>query len=84
MTALLPRLFGDVSEWLDMDFPGRFTHLIRVEDSLSEQEYAAFGLGRPEFDVLATLRRSGARLSPGRLASAMMLSSGGTTARLDH
>jgi DNA-binding MarR family transcriptional regulator len=51
-----------------------------------EKAYAAFGIGRPEFDVLATLRRSGEpyRLSPGALAASMMLSTGGTTARLDR
>ena len=39
MTALLPRLFGDVSDWFDTEFPLRMAHLIRIEDSLSEQEY---------------------------------------------
>jgi DNA-binding MarR family transcriptional regulator len=48
--------------------------------------YAEHGVGRPEFDVPATLRRSGPpyQLSPGSLAEAMMMSSGGTTARLDR
>lgn len=63
---------------------GRVYRLAKLSGDAVEQEYAAFGLGRPEFDVLATLRRSGGRLSPGRLAAAMMLSSGGTTARLDR
>ena len=63
---------------------GRVHRLSRLSGDAVEREYAAFGLGRPEFDVLATLRRSGGRLSPGRLAAAMMLSSGGTTARLDR
>lgn len=63
---------------------GRVHRLARLSGDAVEREYAAFGLGRPEFDVLATLRRSGAPLSPGRLAAAMMLSSGGTTARLDR
>lgn len=39
MTALLPRLFGDVSDWFDTEFPLRMAHLIRIEDSLTEQEY---------------------------------------------
>ncbi|HEV7963795.1 MAG TPA: hypothetical protein VGP57_14765 [Actinoplanes sp.] len=36
--------------------------------------------------MLATLRRAGKpyRLSPGALAASMMLSTGGTTARLDR
>jgi DNA-binding MarR family transcriptional regulator len=63
---------------------GRVYRLARLSGDAVEREYAAYGLGRPEFDVLATLRRSGEQLSPGRLAAAMMLSSGGTTARLDR
>ena len=63
---------------------GRIYRLARLSGDAVEREYAAFGLGRSEFDVLATLRRSGRPLSPGRLAAAMMLSSGGTTARLDR
>lgn len=46
MTALLPRLFGDVSDWFDSelpirfaDLPVRFSDMIRVEETLSEQEY---------------------------------------------
>jgi HSP20 family protein len=38
MTALLPRLFGDVSELFDMEFTPR-SHLIRVEDSLTDEQY---------------------------------------------
>ena len=32
MTALLPRLFGDVSDWFDAEFPPR-AQLIRVEEN---------------------------------------------------
>jgi len=39
MTALLPRLFGDMSDWFDTDLPVRFPHMIRVEEKLSTQEY---------------------------------------------
>ncbi|MEE9389461.1 MAG: MarR family transcriptional regulator [Paracoccaceae bacterium] len=48
--------------------------------------FARFGLQPGEFDVLATLRRSGApyRLSPTQLFKATMMSSGGMTARLDR
>ena len=65
---------------------GRVFRLAKVAGDEVEKAYAAFGIGRPEFDVLATLRRSGApyQLSPGALAGSMMLSSGGTTARLDR
>ena len=65
---------------------GRIYRLAKLSGDAVEQAYAAHGIGRPEFDVLATLRRSGApyQLSPGALAASMMLSSGGTTARLDR
>ena len=65
---------------------GRIFRLSRLAGDRMEQAYAPFGIGRPEFDVLATLRRAGEpyRLSPGELAASMMLSTGGTTARLDR
>jgi DNA-binding MarR family transcriptional regulator len=65
---------------------GRIFRLARIGGDATERAYAAYGIGRPEFDVLATLRRSGAphQLSPSALAGSMMLSSGGTTARLDR
>jgi DNA-binding MarR family transcriptional regulator len=48
--------------------------------------FASAGLQPGEFDVLATLRRSGEpfRLSPTRLYEATMISSGGMTSRLDR
>lgn len=48
--------------------------------------FAEAGLQPGEFDVLATLRRSGEpfMLSPTRLYEATMISSGGMTARLDR
>jgi len=39
MSALMPRLFGDLSDWFEAEFPMRAGHLIRVEDHLTEQEY---------------------------------------------
>jgi DNA-binding MarR family transcriptional regulator len=65
---------------------GRIFRLSRLAGDRMEKAYVTFGIGRPEFDVLATLRRSGApyQLSPGALAASMMLSTGGTTARLDR
>jgi DNA-binding MarR family transcriptional regulator len=65
---------------------GRIFRLARRAGDEVEQAYAAFGIGRAEFDVLATLRRAGVpyELSPGALAASMMLSTGGTTARLDR
>jgi DNA-binding MarR family transcriptional regulator len=65
---------------------GRIYRLAKVGGDEVAAAYARFGIGRPEFDVLATLRRSGEpfALSPGALSASMMLSSGGTTARLDR
>src|SRR3954469_16870332 len=65
---------------------GRVFRLARNGGDAVERVYAEYGIGRAEFDVLATLRRAGPpyRLSPGALAASMMLSSGGTTARLDR
>lgn len=65
---------------------GRVFRLARVAGDAVERTYARYGIGRPEFDVLATLRRAGDpfQLSPGALAASMMLSTGGTTARLDR
>jgi DNA-binding MarR family transcriptional regulator len=64
---------------------GRVLRLARLAGDETSRVYDGFGLGRPEFDVLATLRRAGEpyALSPGALAASMMMSSGGTTARLD-
>lgn len=52
-----------------------------IDDGLSRH-----GLNRAEFDVLATLRRSGPpyRLSAGELASSMLLSPAATTNRVDR
>lgn len=65
---------------------GRVFRLARLGGDEMERVYVRYGIGRPEFDVLATLRRTPAphELSPGALASSMMISTGGTTARLDR
>lgn len=51
-----------------------------------EATFAGFGLDRGEFDVIATLRRSGPpyRLTPTEMYSLLMISSGGLTHRLDR
>ncbi|MEV6301492.1 MarR family transcriptional regulator [Actinoplanes sp. NPDC051861] len=69
-----------------MEVFGRIFRLARIGGDATERAYAEFGIGRPEFDVIATLRRAGEpfQLSPGALAASMMLSTGGTTARLDR
>lgn len=38
MTALLPRLFGDMTDWFEVDFP-RPLPAIRFEDRVSDKEY---------------------------------------------
>ncbi|MBB4568067.1 MarR family winged helix-turn-helix transcriptional regulator [Rhizobium leucaenae] len=51
-----------------------------------DRTFAQFGLNRATFDVLATLRRSGApyALSPSDLMAAMMVTSGTMTNRIDQ
>jgi HSP20 family molecular chaperone IbpA len=39
MTALMPRLFGDLTDWFETDFPLHPGNLIRVEDQQTEREY---------------------------------------------
>ena len=58
----------------------------RVTRDHMDPLFAESGLQRGEFDVLATLRRSGDPylLSPTQLYEAMMISSGGMTNRLDR
>jgi len=48
--------------------------------------YAQYGLGEGEFDVLATLRRSGApyELAPGELARHTMVTTGAVSKRIDR
>ncbi|AGZ44694.1 MarR family winged helix-turn-helix transcriptional regulator [Actinoplanes friuliensis] len=77
---------SDLVDTTAMAIFGRTHRLSRLAGDTTERIYAEFGIGRPEFDVLATLRRSGEpfELSPGALAASMMLSTGGTTARLDR
>jgi DNA-binding MarR family transcriptional regulator len=60
-----------------------------VADHLTEElvrVYAEFGLGEGEFDVLATLRRSGApyALTPTDLAASTMVTSGAISKRVDR
>ena len=62
--------------------------IFRISDAVGvrmERAYAPFGISRGEFDVLATLRRAGPpyALAPGDLSSALMITSGGVTGRLD-
>lgn len=64
---------------------GRIYRIARAMGDRQEKTYAQFGITRGEFDVLATLRRSGApfTLSPRELSATLMLTTGGMTGRLD-
>lgn len=61
----------------------RLSNLVRPS---IEATFASFELDRGEFDVIATLRRSGPpyRLTPTELYTSLMISSGGLTHRLDR
>ena len=58
---------------------------MRLTDELVET-FQRFGLGEGEFDVLATLRRSGPpfEMTPGELGRATMVSSGAVSKRVDR
>ncbi|MEU7468297.1 MarR family transcriptional regulator [Streptomyces sp. NPDC044984] len=68
-----------------MEVFGRVFRLARAMGDRMEKEYARYGISRGEFDVLATLRRSGEphTLSPRQLSATLMLTTGGMTGRLD-
>lgn len=65
---------------------GRAARLSNLVRGSIEATFASYGLDRGEFDVIATLRRSGPpyRLTPTELYTSLMMSSGGLTHRLDR
>ncbi|MBC8160432.1 MAG: MarR family transcriptional regulator [Roseiflexaceae bacterium] len=65
---------------------GRISRAARALGRALDATFASFGLNGGEFDVLATLRRSGPpyRLTPTELFRDLMLSSGAMTNRLDQ
>ncbi|GIH98562.1 MarR family winged helix-turn-helix transcriptional regulator [Planobispora takensis] len=65
---------------------GRIYRISRLMGDRVQEIYERYGIGRGEFDVLATLRRSGEpyTLSPKALTATLMLTSGGMTGRLDR
>jgi DNA-binding MarR family transcriptional regulator len=74
---------------LDTEAMGIFGRIYRIAELAGAAQaatYSRFGLTRADFDVLATLRRSGKpfALSPTELTAALMLSSGGITGRVDR
>jgi DNA-binding MarR family transcriptional regulator len=62
---------------------GRLSRLAREIESQLEPVYREHGLEPGWHDLLATLRRSGGTLRPTDLTNASMLTSSGTTKRLD-
>lgn len=75
----------DVDVW-PMGIVGRISRLSRVLDRELKEFFAEHGLERWEFDVLATLRRSGSpyELTAGALNRAAMVTSGAITNRIDR
>lgn len=69
-----------------MGIVGRISRLSRLLDKELKDFFADYGLEFWEFDVLATLRRSGApyELSPGALLRTAMVTSGAITNRVDR
>jgi len=69
-----------------MGVVGRLYRAAKSAGDLATVAYARFGITRADFDVLATLRRSGApyQLSPSALTASLMLTSGGVTGRIDR
>jgi DNA-binding MarR family transcriptional regulator len=65
---------------------GRISRIAALVQRELERVFAEHGLTGGDFDVLATLRRSGApyRLTPGELSRTTMVTTGGMTKRLDR
>ncbi|BCJ77463.1 MarR family transcriptional regulator [Catellatospora sp. IY07-71] len=75
----------DLDDLLPMEVFGRVYRVAAAMGDRMEAAYQRLGIGRGEFDVLATLRRSGEpyNLSPKQLSDTLMLTTGGMTGRLD-
>jgi DNA-binding MarR family transcriptional regulator len=63
---------------------GRLTRAERRAGAAIAEVLSLYGLNRGEFDVLATLYRGGGDLSPGALASMLLLSPAAVTNRIDR
>ncbi|MEV6105662.1 MarR family transcriptional regulator [Streptomyces sp. NPDC051940] len=63
---------------------GRVSRLARLLDGELHRAFTPYGLDRGSFDVLATLRRSGAPLTPTELMRSSMVTSGAVSQRLDR
>ncbi|MER6943950.1 MarR family transcriptional regulator [Nonomuraea sp. NPDC000554] len=75
----------DLDVW-PMGVVGRISRLARLMERELNGFFAAHGLGPAEFDVLATLRRSGPpyELTAGALLKSSMVTSGAITNRVDR
>lgn len=84
-----------VAQWADerpdldtttMELVGRVYRIAKHVGDAMERCYARYGITRADFDVMATLRRSGPpfQLAPRHLTASLMLTSGGMTGRLDR
>jgi DNA-binding MarR family transcriptional regulator len=74
---------------LDVSPLGVIGRLHRLADRIRKELltiYERYGLGEGEFDILATLRRSGApyEMAPGTLAQRTMVTTGAVSKRLDR
>lgn len=69
-----------------MGIIGRITRLSKILERTIQDKFMDFGLTAPDFDVLATLRRSGQpyQLTPTHLFNKLMVSSGTITHRIDR
>jgi DNA-binding MarR family transcriptional regulator len=69
-----------------MEVVGRITRVAALAQRQLESVFDRFGLAGGDFDVLATLLRSGPpyRLTPGQLSRTTMVTTGGMTKRLDR
>jgi DNA-binding MarR family transcriptional regulator len=69
-----------------MEVIGRVTRVSALLQRRLERVFEEHGLTGGDFDVLATLRRSGPpyRLTPGELSRSTMVTTGGMTKRLDR
>ena len=69
-----------------MGILGRLNRCSAAARAAMDATCARHGISRADYDVLATLRRSGApfQLAPGDLSRSLMLTSGGLTGRLDR
>jgi DNA-binding MarR family transcriptional regulator len=65
---------------------GRISRIATLVQRELERVFAQYGITGGDFDVLSTLRRSGApyRLTPGKLSRSTMVTTGGMTKRLDR